>query len=159
MSPWNALPWNTIIVIIAVSIFIPSFLTVLFIKFRRFEDLGLVIGVFLLILSLFSYFYLIPNEVINETILPENYVLEDTGLVKYWERNSVFLKDSDTQISYAALGKLLPRRTPINKNFFGKEVIHAASYDKEKNAMCINDVIYNENNEIFTVINGNEKVS
>jgi len=83
MSPWNALPWDTIIIIIAISIIIPSLLSVVFIKFRRFEDLGLVLGVFLIILSLFSYFYLIPNDIINEAILPENYIWEDTGNVRY----------------------------------------------------------------------------
>jgi predicted secreted hydrolase len=159
MSPLNALPWNTIIVIISISIFIPSFLTVLFIKFRRFEDLGMVLGVFLLVLSLFSYFYLIPNQIIDETMLPENYIWEDTGQVKYWERNSVFLKNNDNQMSFVALSNLMPRRSPIFINFTGKEVIHAVSYDKEKNQMYINDVIFDENNEIFTVINGNEKVS
>jgi hypothetical protein len=159
MSPWNALPWDTILIIVAISIFIPSLLTVIFIKIRRFEDLGLTVGVFLLVLSLFSYFYLIPNDVINEAILPENYVWEDTGYVKYWERNSVFLKDNNEQMSYAAISRLLPKRTPINKDFTGKEVIHAVSYDKEKNQMFINDVIYDENNEIFSAINGIEKVS
>jgi len=159
MSPWNALPWDTILIIVAVSILIISLLTIIFIKFRRFEDLGLIIGVFLLVLSLFSYFYLIPNEVINEAILPENYVWEDVGNVRYWERNSVFLKDGGNQISYVTLAKLLPRRTPINKNFTAKEVVHAVSYNKEKNQMYINDVIYDENNQIFAVINGNEKVS
>jgi|GEM_PF-404473 len=159
MSPWNALPWNTIIIIIGCSILIPSFFTVLFIKLRRFEDLGLVFGVFLVVLSLVSYFYLTPNEIVNEAMLPENYVWEDTGHVTYWERNSVFLKNSDKQTSLVALGSILPERTPIKKNFTGKEVIHAVSYDKEKNKMLINDVIYDENNEIFTVINDNEKVS
>ncbi|MDH7507327.1 MAG: hypothetical protein QHH15_06055, partial [Candidatus Thermoplasmatota archaeon] len=159
MSLWNALPWNTILIIIAISTIIPSLLTIFFIKIRRFEDLGLILGFFLIILSLLSYFYLIPNEIINEAILPENYVWEDMGQVKYWERNSVFLKDNNKQISFFALGKILPERTPINKNFTAKEVIHAVSYDKEKNIMMINDVIYDENNEIFTVINNNEKVS
>ena len=51
MSPWNALPWNTIVAIIGISIFIPSFLTILFIRIKRFEDLGMAIGVFLLILG------------------------------------------------------------------------------------------------------------
>lgn len=159
MSPWNALPWNTILIIIGISLFITSLLTVIFIKVRRFEDLGLIIGVFLVFLSLFSYFYLIPNEIINEAILPENYIWEDTGNVRYWERNSVFLKENDKEMTNLALGQLLPKRTPIVRNFTGKEVIHAVSYDKEKNQMFINDVIYDENNEIFTVINGNEKVS
>jgi len=159
MSPWNALPWNTILIIIGISIIIPSLLTVFFIKIKRFEDLGLILGVFLIFLGLFTYFYLIPNEIINEAILPENYVWEDTGYVRYWERNSVLLKDNNKQMSYLALEQLLPKRMPINKNFTGREVIHAVSYDKEKNIMLINDVIYDENNEIFSVINGNEKVS
>ena len=159
MSPWNAIPWDTVFIIVAFSILIPTLLTVIFMKFRRFEDLGLIVGVFLVVLSLFSYFYLLPNEVINEAILPENYVWEDTGYVTYWERNSVLLKENEDQLSYSAISGFLSKKTPINMEFIGKEVIHAVSYNKEKNQMLINDVIYDEHNEIFSAMNGIEKVS
>ena len=66
MSPWNALPWNTIVAIIGISLLIPSLLAIILIRIKRFEDLGMAIGVFLLILGSVSYAYLIPQDIIHE---------------------------------------------------------------------------------------------
>ena len=159
MIPWNALPWNTIAIIIGLSLLLSSLLTILFIKKRRFEDLGMVIGVFLIILSSVSYFYLIPNEIVDNAMLPEDYVWEDTGNIQYWERNSVFPHDRSGTYTPFEIQKLVAKRPPIEKNFTGKEIIHAAHFDSNEKEMIIHDAIYDENGEIFRVINRNEEVS
>jgi len=63
MLPWNALPLNTIGIIVALSILIPSLITIILIKIKRYEEVGWIIGIFLIILSLITYSYLIPNEI------------------------------------------------------------------------------------------------
>jgi len=159
MAPWNALPWNTILAIIGISLLIPSLLAALFIKIKRYEDLGMTIGVFLLILGSISYGYLIPQQVVHETILPENYIWEDQGTVHYWERNSVLLKGKAQGSLPFDILQALPQREPIERTFIGKEVIHVSEFNHEKNQALINDVIYDDNGEILHVINNTEKVS
>ena len=159
MAPWNALPWNTIVAIIGISLLIPSLLAVLFIKIKRYEDCGMAIGVFLLILGGISYGYLIPQDVVHETILPENYIWEDQGIVHYWERNSVLLKGKTLGNLPFNIQQALPQREPIERTFVGKEIIHVSDFDHEKNQALINDVIYDDTGEILHVINNTEKVS
>ena len=128
MSPWNTLPWNTILLIIGVSLLIPSLIAILFVKLKRYEDIGLTIGVFLLILGGVAYLYLIPQEVIQETKLPENYSWEDTGAVHYWERNGLFLQGKDQRRIPFIIRWLLPERSPIEKDFLATEVIHVSEF-------------------------------
>jgi predicted secreted hydrolase len=159
MAPWNALPWNTILAIIGISFFIPILLAALFIKIKRYEDLGMTIGVFLLILGSISYGYLIPQDVVHETILPENYIWEDQGMVHYWERNSVLLKGTALGSLPFNIVQALPQREPIERNFLGKEVIHVSDFNQKTNQALINDVVYDDTGEILSVINNTEKVS
>lgn len=159
MSPWNALPWNTIVAILGISIFIPSFLTILFIRIKRFEDLGMAIGVFLLILGSISYAYLIPQDVIHETRLPENYIWKDQGAVHYWERNGIFLTGKDQRPIPFVIRRILPQRSPIERDFLGTEVIHVSEYNSPENKVLIHDVIYDDKGEVLTVINNTQKVS
>jgi predicted secreted hydrolase len=159
MSPWNTLPWNTILLIIGVSILIPCVLAILFIKFKRYEDVGLTIGVFLLILGGVAYMYLIPQQVIQETKLPENYSWEDTGAVHYWERNGLFLQGKDQRRIPFVIRWLLPERSPIEKDFLATEVIHVSEFQKDTNKALIHDVIYDNSGEILSVINNTQKVS
>src|SRR5512136_2953782 len=113
MSPWNTLPWNTILAIIGMSLLIPVILSIILIKVKRYEDLGMAVGVFLLILGSVSYVYLIPQDVIHETRLPVNYSWEDLGTVHYWERNGIFLTGIDQRRIPYLIRWLLPERTPI----------------------------------------------
>jgi hypothetical protein len=159
MSPWSTLPWNTIFAIIGISLLIPSLLAFIFIKLRRYEDLGLAIGVFLIILGTVSYFYLIPYQVIDEAKLPQDYIWDDQGAVHYWERNSIFIQDREDQRVPFLLRWFLPVRSPIERDFIGKEVIHVSDYDKEENQALINDVIYDNTGAILSVINNTELVS
>ncbi|MEM0493318.1 MAG: lipocalin family protein [Candidatus Thermoplasmatota archaeon] len=159
MIPWNALPFNTIALVIGLSIVIPTLLTLLCIFLKRFEDAGFIIGLFLIILSFFSYFYLIPNEIIDKTILPEDYIWEDTGEIYYWERNSVFSHDRYRTILPEELTGLFSKRPPIEKTSKGRLVIHAASYNKENNEMLIHDALYDDKGDVFCVINNKEAIS
>ena len=159
MSPWNALPWNTIIAIIGVSLLIPSILAIVYMKFKRFEDLGMTIGVFLILLGVVSYAYLIPTAVVNEAILPENYIWEDQGTISYWERNSVFSQDNALAQVPLELSNLITKRSPIEKNFIGKEIIHAVEMNSDKTKMLIHDALYDDKGAILRVINDQESVS
>lgn len=159
MSPWSTLPWNTILAIIGISLLIPSILAFLCIKMKRYEDLGLAIGVFLLILGSVSYFYLIPNDVIHETRLPQDYIWEDQGAIHYWERNGIFLQAKDDRRVPFVIRWLLPQRSPIEEEFIGTEVIHVSEYDKTGDRVLINDVIYDDTGAILSVINNTELVS
>jgi len=159
MSPWDTLPWNTILLIIGVSLLIPSVIAIFFIKLKRYEDVGLAIGVFLLILGGVAYLYLIPQQVVSETKLPENYSWEDTGAVHYWERNGLFIQGKDQQRIPFVIRWLLPERTPIEKDFLATEVIHVSEFQKETNNALIHDVIYDNNGDILSVINNTQKVS
>lgn len=153
MVEWSALPWDTIILIIVISILIPLLLAFIYIKIRRFEELGIAIGLFLIILSSVSFFYLIPHEIVEKAMLPEDYIWEDIGNVHYWERNSVFApSEGYFEMPYQITG-LFSERQPIIKNFKGRQVIHATYYDDAKKEMIIHDALYDENNEIFRVIN------
>jgi predicted secreted hydrolase len=159
MSPWNALPWNTIVAIIGISILIPSLLAIILIWIKRFEDLGMAIGVFLLILGGVSYAYLIPQDVVHEAMLPENYIWEDHGTVHYWERNSVLIQGKDLGLIPFNVRRVLPERSPIERNFLAKEVIHISKLNSENNKALIHDVIYDDTGDVLSVINKTEKVS
>ena len=159
MSPWTTLPWNTILVIIGVSILVPTLLTFILIKLKRYEDVGLVMGVCLLVIGSVTYVYLIPQEVIQETKLPDDYIWEDQGAVHYWERNGLFLKGIDQRRIPFAIRWLLPERAPIIQDFLAKEVIHVSEFDKEENKALIHDVIYDDTGAVLTVINNTQKVS
>ena len=159
MSPWDTLPWNTILLIIGFSLLIPSVIAILCIKLKRYEDVGLTIGVFLLILGAATYVYLIPQEVIQETKLPENYSWEDTGSVHYWERNGLFIQGKDQRRIPFIIRWLLPQRAPIEKDFLATEIIHVSEFQKETNNALIHDVIYDDTGEILSVINNTQKVS
>ena len=159
MSPWNALPWNTIVAIIGISLLIPSLLAIIFIRIKRFEDLGMAIGVFLLIVGSISYAYLIPQDIIQETRLPENYIWKDQGAVHYWERNGIFLQGKDQRRIPFAIRWILPQRSPIERNFLATEVIHVSDVNHEANKVLIHDVIYDDTGEVLSVINNTEKVS
>jgi predicted secreted hydrolase len=159
MTPWDTLPWNTIIAIIGISLLIPSLLAIIFIRFKRNEDLGMAIGVFLLILGVIAYTYLIPQEIIHETKLPENYIWDDQGSVHYWERNGIFLQGKDQRRIPFAIRWLLPQRSPIERSFLATEVIHVSEFDREENKALIHDVIYDDTGEVLCVINNTEKVS
>jgi len=159
MSPWETLPWNTILAIIGVSLLIPCFLAIIFIKIKRYEDVGLTIGVFLLILGVIAYAYLIPQQVIDETKLPKDYIWEDQGAVHYWERNGIFLKGKDQRRIPFAIRWILPERSPIDKSFLAKEVIHVSESQPGENKALIHDVIYDNTGDVLSVINNTEKVS
>jgi predicted secreted hydrolase len=159
MSPWDTLPWNTILTIIGVSLLIPSVLAILFVKIKRYEDVGLTIGVFLLILGGVAYMYLIPQQVIQETKLPENYSWEDTGAVHYWERNGLFLQGKDQRRIPFVIRWFLPERSPIIKDFLATEVIHVSQFQKETNKALIHDAIYDNSGDILSVINNTQRVS
>ena len=159
MTEWSALPWDTIILIIVISILIPIILAFIYIKIRRFEEFGIAIGLFFIILSSVSFFYLIPHEIVEKSMLPEDYIWEDIGNVHYWERNSVFApSEGYFEMPYQITG-LFSKRQPIVKDFEGRQVIHATYYDDEKKEMIIHDALYDENGEIFRVINEMEPIS
>jgi predicted secreted hydrolase len=159
MSPWDTLPWNTIYAIIGLSLLIPSLFAIVFIRLKRYEDLGLTIGVFLIILGVVAYGYLIPQQVIDQTKLPEDYIWEDQGSVHYWERNGLFIKGNDQRNIPFAIRWLLPERDPIERNFVGREVIHVSEYNQKDSTALIHDVIYDDTGAVLRVINNTEKVS
>ena len=141
MLPWNALPLNTIGIIISLSLLIPAIITILLLKIKRYEELGWIIGIFLVILSLITYSYLIPNEIIDNARIPEDYIWEDEGNVYYWERNSVFSPDELVSLP-PTLADLIVRRDPIEKEFVGKEIIHVTEFNKHENKAVVHDAIY-----------------
>ena len=159
MTVWNAIPWNTIAVVISLSLLIPSLLAVVFIRLKRFEDLGAVIGVFLLLLGGISYFYVIPTDVVHQATLPENYLWQDEGRVHYWERNSVFLHTTDGSVLPFELAELANTRTPIVKDFIGRETIETVQCNHKQNSVLIHDAMYDENNDVLMVINETQRVS
>jgi hypothetical protein len=159
MVLWNAIPWNTIGIVLAISIIIPSILTIILIRKNRFEEIGWAIGLFLIILGLLAYFYIIPYEVVDEAVIPKDYIWEDIGDIHYWERNTVVFPDEVRYSIPARILDALVKKDPIEKNFRGKEVIHVADYDSYKKTALINDAFYDENGEILRVINGREEVS
>ena len=130
MLPWNALPLNTIGIIVALSLLIPAIITIILIKIKRYEELGWIIGIFLVILSLITYSYLIPNEIVDNARIPEDYIWEDEGNVYYWERNSIFSQDELDNLP-PSLADLIVRRNPIEKEFVGKEVVWKSPAGKE----------------------------
>jgi len=130
-----------------------------FIRKKRYEDTGIAIGIFLLLLSTITYVYIIPQQVVNQAMLPEDYIWYDEGTITYWERNNVFSQDRYEIRIPNFLQKRLTNREPIEENYTGTEVIHAVSYDPDHNHMMIHDVIYDQNGDVVTVINDQEKVS
>lgn len=159
MLPLNALPLNTIGIVIGLSILIPSLISIYLIRIRKFEELGMIIGVFLIILGLTTYFYIIPMEIIEDAKLPDEYIWEDEGEVYYWEKNSVISTDEHVFKLPKLIERLISKRQPIEKNFIGKEVIYVSQLEKDEPKAIINDVLYDDKGEIFTVINGQEKIS
>lgn len=157
MLPWNALPLNTIGIIVGLSLIIPTLIAILLIKIKRYEEVGWVIGIFLIILSSVTFFYLIPNEIVVEAKIPEDYIWEDEGNIYYWERNTALFKD-DLNLPHQIVD-ILVKRDPIQKTFVGKEVIHVTKSNKYENKAVIHDALYDENGEILTVLNGLEEVS
>ena len=159
MQPLNALPLNIIGIIIALSLFISLGLTILLIKIKRYEEVGWVIGVFLIILSSITFVYLIPHEIIDEAKIPSDYIWEDEGEIYYWERNSFFYPEELQFKIPLWFTNMLVKRDPIEETFIGKEIIHVTDYNKYENSALINDALYDQNGEVFTVLNDQEKVS
>ena len=92
-------------------------------------------------------------------VLPENYIWEDQGTVHYWERNGIFLQGKDQRRIPFAIRRILPQRSPIERDFLATEVIHVSEFDRETNKALIHDVIYDDTGEVLSVINNTEKVS
>lgn len=159
MVSWSALPLNTIVIIISLSLFISITLTVILIKIKRYEELGWVIGVFLIILSSVTFIYLVPHEIVDNARIPEDYIWEDEGNIYYWERNTFFFPDELRFKIPAWIAGLLIKREPIEETFVGKEVIHVTKFNKHENKAVIHDALYDENGEIFSVLNDQEEVS
>jgi len=159
MLPLNTLPLDTIGIVIGISILIPTLIAIFLIRIRKFEELGMVIGVFLIVLSLTTYFYIIPMEIVEDTILPEEYIWEDEGEVYYWEKNSVISANEHIFNLPSRIDELISKRQPIEKNFKAKQVIYVTQLDKDGTKAIINDVLYDDKGEIFTVINNQEKIS
>jgi predicted secreted hydrolase len=159
MQPWNAIPLNTIGIVIGLSLLMLSILAILLIKIKRYEELGWTIGVFLIILSSVTYFYIIPHEIVNNAVIPDNYIWEDEGNVYYWERNSVFLPGESKAWIPIRIRDSLSKRDPIIETFTGREVIHVTDFNRYENKATIHDAIYDENGEVLSVINGMEQVS
>jgi predicted secreted hydrolase len=159
MLPWNALPLNTIFIIIGLSLFISILLTIILIKIKRYEEFGWVIGIFLIILSSVTFLYLIPHEIIDEASIPDNYIWEDEGKIYYWERNTFFYPEEVRYQIPLWFANLLSKREPIEETFVGKEVIHVTDFNKYENSAVIHDALYDKNGEIFSVLNLQEEVS
>ncbi len=157
MSTWNALPWNTIGIIIGSSLLISSLFTILLIKIKKYEELGWVMGVFLIFLSSISFLYLIPQEIIQVAVLPGDYKLDDEGYIYYLERNCIII-DDEIKIP-SIIDKFIEKRDPIEMNFVGKEVIHIVESNHEDQTALIHDALYNERGEVFRVINKNDVVN
>ena len=158
MSAWNALSWDTILLIIGLALLIPTLLALLFAKIRRFEDLGAVIGVFLLLLGGIAYFYLIPTAIVQQATLPQDYLWQDEGTVHYWERNSVLLRNGAGSIMPFELAQLAAKRSPIIRDFLGKETILVSETNPKNNSALIQDAVYDDTGEVLTVINGTQHV-
>lgn len=159
MLPLSSLPWDSIGVVVGLSLLIPSLLSIVFIKRHRYEELGLAIGIFLLVLGIATFFVIIPQIIVDEAILPEDYIWEDEGTIYYWEKNSVFSPyESKIQLP-PRIAERFSRREPIEITFLGKEIIKVTSIDKESNEAVIHDSLLAENGEILKVINGLEQVS
>ncbi len=159
MLPWNALPLNTIFIIIGLSLFISVILTIFLIKIKRYEEFGWAIGIFLIILSSVTFLYLIPHEIINEARIPDDYIWEDEGKINYWERNTFFYPEEVRYQIPLWFANLLSKREPIEKTFVGKEIIHITEFNKYENSAVIHDALYDKNGEIFSVLNFQEEVS
>ncbi len=159
MTAWNAIPWNTIAVVIGLAFLIPSLLALLLIKIKRYEDLGAVIGVFLLLLGSIAYFYIIPMDIVQQATLPDNYLWEDAGTVHYWERNSVFLRNTAQSVMPFEIAELAAQRAPIVRDFIGRETIEVCEMNQKNTSALIHDAMYDDKNEILTVINDTEAVS
>ncbi len=159
MLAWNALSWDTILLIIALALLIPTLLAVVFARIRRFEDLGATIGVFLLVLGLVAYFYLIPTTIVGQATLPQDYLWQDEGAVHYWERNSVLLHPSGGSVLPFELVELAAKRMPIDRNFLGRETILVCSSDAKAHSALIHDAVYDDQGEVLEVINGTQRVS
>jgi hypothetical protein len=159
MLPLSSLPWNTIGIAIGLSLLIPSVLSVILIKKHRYEELGWTIGIFLLLLGTITYFVIIPQMIVDEAILPEDYIWEDEGTIYYWEKNSVISpRESKIQLP-PRLAERFDRREPIELTFPGKEIIKVTHIDKDNKEAVIQDSLLDEDGEIFQVINGLEPVS
>ena len=159
MQPLSALPINTIGIVIGFSLFISLGLSLLLIKIKRYEELGWVIGLFLIILSSVTFIYLIPHEIINEAKIPNDYIWEDEGNIYYWERNTFFYPEELQFKIPLWVTNFLAKREPIEKTFIGKEIIHVTEFNKYENSALINDALYDENGEIFNVLNFQEAIS
>ncbi len=97
--------------------------------------------------------------VVDEATLPADYIWEDTGEIYYWEKNSVIApQESNIQLP-PRIADYFNRREPIEKTFLGKEVITVSSLDHKTQQAVIQDVLLDENNEIFMVINNQEPVA
>ena len=79
MIPLSALPWDTIGIVIGLALLIPSLIAITGIKLKRFEEVGWSIGLFLIVLSIFTYSWIIPATVVDEATLPADYIWEDEG--------------------------------------------------------------------------------
>lgn len=159
MSPLSALPWDTIGIIIGISLLAPSVLAVVFIKRHRFEELGWAIGLFLLILGIVTYCVIIPMTIVDEAILPEDYIWEDEGTIYYWEKNSVISPHESKIQLPPRIAERFNQREPIEKTFIGKEVIRVTQVDKDAQEAVIQDALLDDKGKIFQVINGLEPVS
>lgn len=159
MLPLSSLPWDTIGIVVGISLLIPSVLSVILIKRHRYEELGWVIGLFLVILGLITFFVIIPQTIIDEAILPEDYIWEDEGSIYYWEKNSVIAPHESNIKLPPRLAERFSRREPIELSFLGSEIIKVTSIDKDLNQAIIQDSLLDDNGEIFQVINGLEPVS
>jgi hypothetical protein len=159
MFPLSSLPWDTIGIVVGVSLLIPSILSIVLIKRHRYEDLGWAIGLFLIILGLVTYFVIIPQTIVEEAILPEDYLWQDEGTIYYWEKNSVISPhESNIQLP-PRIAERFNTRNPIEITFQGQEIIKVTSIDKENKHAVIQDALLDQQGEIFQVINGLEPVS
>jgi predicted secreted hydrolase len=159
MVSWSALPLNTIVIIISLSLLISIILTVILIKIKRHEETGWVLGVFLIILSSIAFLYLIPYEIVDNARIPEDYIWEDEGDIYYWERNTFFYPEELRYKIPMWFANLLAKRDPIEETFIGKEVIHVTKFNKFENSAVIHDALYDKNGEIFSVLNNQEEIS
>ena len=101
---------------------------------------------------------IIPQNIIDEATLPENYIWEDEGTIYYWEKNSVISPESIIKLP-PRIAERFSQREPIEITFGGKEIIKVVDIDRKNNLAVIQDSLLDENNEVFTVINGLEPVS
>jgi len=159
MLPWNALPLNTIGIIVGISLLLSTIIAVFLIKVKRYEELGWILGVFLIILGSIAFLYLIPNEIVDNAVIPEDYFWEDEGNIQYWERNTVFFPEEFRFKLPTQIADLITWKEPIEETFIGKQVIHVTKFNKYENKAIIHDALYDENGEIFSVLNDLAEVS